>query len=193
MVRIPDAANTLDRYPHQLSGGMRQRILIAIAIAQKQKVIFADEPTTALDVTVQADIMDLLVNLQKETKVSMILISHNINLATERVDRILVMYCGKLLEIATKNQILDNPCHPYTIGLMNCVPHIGMRERALKAIPGEIESILESGGGCPFYSRCTHAFGLCKQRLPELLEIENGHYCRCHNVNKNSILTKNKS
>jgi len=179
-IKIPDPDMRLKQYPHQLSGGMRQRILIAIALACNPKILIADEPTTALDVTVQADIMDLLDDIKSKFNISIILISHNLNLVTERSDRIIVIYAGKIQEIATSEELVTNPLHPYTIGLMDSLPNIADQDQKLTAIPGELPDLTEQIPGCSFSPRCKHATDICFTVEPELKEVIPGHFCRCH-------------
>jgi oligopeptide transport system ATP-binding protein len=179
-VNIPDPEKRMTEYPHQFSGGMRQRILIAIALSCNPKILIADEPTTALDVTVQADIMDLLDNLRKSSNISIILISHNLNLVTERSDRIIVIYVGSIQEIATSEEIVRNPLHPYTVGLMNSLPNIAEEGQQLTAIPGELPDLTIELEGCTFAPRCAHSMDRCFTETPQLHEVGSGHYCRCH-------------
>ena len=186
LVRIPDPEKRIKDYPHQFSGGMRQRAIIAIALAAHPEILIADEPTTALDVTVQADIMDLLDDLKRKEKLSIILISHNLNMVTERSDRIAVFYAGNIMEMATTQDIVKNPLHPYTQGLMNSLPDIQNEGQKITAIPGELPDMANKPSGCPFRPRCTHATELCAQVKPELMEIEPGHFCRCHMYSKES-------
>ena len=183
-VHIPDPEVRINDYPHQFSGGMRQRVLIAIALACNPKILFADEPTTALDVTVQADIMDLLEALKEEFKISVVLVSHNLNLVGERSQRIAVMYCGRIVEIAPTSEIRDNPMHPYTIGLLNSLPDIQADNQKLTAIPGELPDLTMDIQGCMFRTRCTYATACCAEELPDLKEVSSGHFCRCHNTVK---------
>lgn len=182
-VSIPDPEKRMHEYPHQFSGGMRQRVLIATALSCNPKILIADEPTTALDVTVQADIMDLLDELREKFNISIILISHNLNLVTERSDRIIVIYAGSIQEIATSEEIVQNPLHPYTVGLMNSLPNIVEEGQKLTAIPGELPDLTEDIKGCCFAPRCAHATERCLKETPELYEINPGHFCRCHLFN----------
>jgi oligopeptide/dipeptide ABC transporter ATP-binding protein len=179
-VKIPDPEKRFREYPHQFSGGMRQRALIAIALACNPEILFADEPTTALDVTVQANIMDLLEELRSIMKVSIVLISHNLNLVAERCSRVIVMYGGKIQEMANVDTIISNPLHPYTIGLMNSIPDIDDPHQKLVAIPGEVFDMLSDIKGCSFLKRCRFATPKCKEKEPELIEVGESHYCRCH-------------
>ena len=179
-VKIPDPEKRLNEYPHQFSGGMRQRALIAIALACNPQILFADEPTTALDVTVQADIMDLLDELKRKSNISIVLISHNLNMVTERSDRIIVIYGGQIQESATAEEIVNNPMHPYTIGLMNSLPNIAEKNQKLTAIPGDPPDLTVIPQGCSFAPRCKYATEKCFREQPELVEVKPGHYCKCH-------------
>jgi oligopeptide/dipeptide ABC transporter ATP-binding protein len=193
-VKIPDPEKRIKQYPHQFSGGMRQRVLIAIALACNPRILFADEPTTALDVTVQADIMDLLEDLKNRFKVSIVLISHNLNMVTERSDRIIVIYAGKIQEIAASESLVTNPLHPYTIGLMDSIPDILDDKQKLTAIPGELPDLTEKIPGCCFSPRCARATEKCFTVEPELKEIYPGHFCRCHlhdtEISRDEVFTK---
>lgn len=178
-VKIPEPENRLDDYPHQFSGGMRQRVLIAIALACSPKVLIADEPTTALDVTVQADIMDLLEELKEEFNLSILFISHNLNLIGERCSRIAVMYAGRIVEIAPTKALFEKPRHPYTEGLLKAIPSRAKNERLI-AIPGDVPVIFGNEKGCLFRDRCPYAADICAQEMPELKDLGEGHFCRCH-------------
>ena len=179
-VNIPDPEKRMKEYPHQFSGGMQQRVLIAIALACNPRVLIADEPTTALDVTVQADIMDLLEEMREKTQLSIILISHNLNLVTERSDRIIVIYAGMMMEIATSAELTENPLHPYTVGLMNSLPNMREDNQKITAISGELPDLSDETKGCVFWPRCPKAMSRCREDVPELREITEGHFCRCH-------------
>lgn len=179
-VRIPDPEKRMKEYPHQFSGGMRQRVLIALALACNPNVLFADEPTTALDVTVQADIMDLLEDLKEKNNLSIILISHNLNLVTERSDRIIVFYSGSIMEMASSQDIVKQPMHPYTIGLLNSLPDIQAEGQKITAIPGELPDLANRPKGCVFQSRCSRVMDICREQRPDLKEVAPGHLCRCH-------------
>lgn len=179
-VKIPDAERRVKEYPHQFSGGMRQRALIAIALACTPKILFADEPTTALDVTVQADIMDLLAELQRDMGLSVIFISHNFNLVAQRCERIMVMYAGTLVESATSKTLLEGSRHPYTIGLLNSIPDIDKPDQKLAAIPGDIADLTDDVKGCVFAPRCSFATERCFAEKPEMKLVGEEHYCACH-------------
>ena len=182
-VRIPAAEQRVHEFPHQLSGGMRQRVMIAMALACRPDVLIADEPTTALDVTVQAQIFDLLVDLQKETGTAIILITHNIGAIAEMADRVAVMYAGRKIEEGPVDAILDNPQHPYTRGLIACVPHLDVDDTSvdtdLAEIPGIVPAILKLGVGCAFAPRCQHVMDRCRLQRPVSTEVELGHTVRC--------------
>lgn len=179
-VRIPDAEQRMKEYPHQFSGGMQQRVLIAIALACSPKLLIADEPTTALDVTVQADIMDLLEEMREDSGLAILLISHNLNLVAERSDRIMVMYASRLMEMGPSARIAERPLHPYTIGLMESVPNINAEGQTIAAIPGDMPDLSVANPGCEFQPRCKMAMEICARKAPDWIEVEPGHFCRCH-------------
>ncbi len=182
-VGIADASRRLKEYPHQLSGGMRQRVMIAMALSCKPSLLIADEPTTALDVTVQAQILDLLRNLQKQSAMSILFITHNLGVVAEIADRVVVMYCGRVVESAPVRELFAAPKHPYTIGLLESVPkrsNIQSDGRApLHAIPGTMPDPLALPAACVFEPRCRFAEARCAQISPELEEITPGHFSRC--------------
>ena len=169
----------INNYPHQLSGGMRQRIMIALAIALNPDLVIADEPTTALDVIVQAKILDLLKSLQDTYEMALILITHDLSIVLERCDRIIVMYAGSLVEYASSLELHRNPRHPYTQGLLQSIPNIELTEQQLKAIPGSPPDLLKPPEGCRFWSRCSRTEKKCRVEEPPLVEISPGHYVRC--------------
>jgi peptide/nickel transport system ATP-binding protein/oligopeptide transport system ATP-binding protein len=181
LVGIPAPERRVSEYPHQLSGGMRQRAMIAMALACDPQLIIADEPTTALDVTIQAQILELLNSLQKERGMSLILITHNLGVIAETAQKVAVMYAGRVVEVTEVRPIFANPKHPYTQGLLKSVPLLDQAYRRggrLEAIPGVIPSLLELPRGCKFSNRCQHVFGRCKEE-PPLMETESGHHVRC--------------
>jgi oligopeptide/dipeptide ABC transporter ATP-binding protein len=181
-VGIPDAERRLKDYPHQLSGGMRQRVMITIALACNPSLLIADEPTTALDVTIQAQILNLLKKLQRETDISILLITHDLGVVAEIADRVLVMYCGKIVEEGLVKDIFNNPHHPYTQGLMKSVPTLtGQSMDRLEAIPGVVPNPLELPNGCDFVSRCTFAAPECKKSKPNLMAYPSGSQVACFN------------
>jgi peptide/nickel transport system ATP-binding protein len=174
-VGIPAPERRVDEYPHQLSGGMRQRVMIAIALACQPDILIADEPTTALDVTVQAQIFDLLRELQREKGTAILLITHDMGAVAEMADRVMVMYAGRIIEQGTAEQVLERPAHPYTQGLINCLPELGsslQSERAeLAEIAGMVPSIWELDKACAFRERCTHALEKCAQEAPPMFTL----------------------
>ncbi len=181
-VGIPDAERRLAQYPHHLSGGMRQRVMIAMALALNPKLLIADEPTTALDVTIQAQILDLMLKLKDQRpEAAILLITHNMAVVAETCDRVAVMYGGKIQEIAPVERLFANPLHPYTQGLLESIPRVdGERPRRLKVVPGTVPSILDMPAGCKFVTRCPKRFEPCATHEPPLLEIEPDHFVRCH-------------
>jgi oligopeptide/dipeptide ABC transporter ATP-binding protein len=181
-VGIPDAARRMTQYPHHLSGGMRQRVMIAMALVLNPDLLIADEPTTALDVTIQAQILDLMLQLKaRRPGAAILLITHNLAVVAETCDRVAVMYGGKIQEVAPVTRLFDNPLHPYTQGLLGSIPRVdGPRERRLNVIPGTVPSILEMPVGCKFVTRCPYRFEPCPDQEPPLIEMEPGHLVRCH-------------
>ncbi|AXP02627.1 ABC transporter ATP-binding protein [Pseudomonas bijieensis] len=178
-VRVPDAAQRLDAYPHELSGGMRQRAMIAMALANDPALIIADEPTTALDVTIQAQILSLIANLQAETGTAMILITHDLGVVAEVADDVMVMYAGRVVESGPVKTLFDDPQHPYTIGLMGSMPSIGPREGRLATINGRVPTPAQMPTGCRFAGRCPFAIQACRETRPPLLELSPGHFAAC--------------
>lgn len=169
----------IDDYPHQLSGGMRQRVMIALAIALNPYIVVADEPTTALDVIVQAKILDLLKDVQNAYAMTLVLITHDLSIALERCDKILVMYAGHMVERANIKDIYKNPQHPYTRGLLKSIPNIELAEQKLEAIPGSPPDLLNLPKGCRFWPRCPSAMEKCRKTEPQLIETEPNHFVRC--------------
>ena len=185
LVGIPDPASRLADHPHQFSGGMRQRVMIAMALACNPSLLIADEPTTALDVTIQAQILELMLRIKDERKnAAILLITHNLAVVAETCHRVMVMYGGKIQEVATVHELFRNPLHPYTRGLLGSLPAIeGEKLRRLPAIPGNVPSILDLPAGCKFETRCPERFEKCVRIEPELIETAPGHWVRCHLVN----------
>jgi len=180
-VGIAYPSRCIKDYPHQLSGGMRQRVLIAMALACNPKLLIADEPTTALDVTIQAQIMDLITGLQQEMQMAMLLITHDLGIVAETVDEVAIMYSGRIVEIASNEQIFKEPMHPYTVGLLESLPKIeNGRKVPLKAIKGAVGQLINMIEGCSFYERCSQARDSCKRREPELIEYKPGHKVACY-------------
>ena len=179
-VLIPDPERRVKNYPHELSGGMKQRVVIGIGISNNPRILIADEPTTALDVTVQAQILELINQLKEKYKATVILITHNLGVVAETADRVAVMYAGKIVEIAPVDEIFKNPLHPYTKGLLKAVPNLMTKIERLESIPGTVPNLINPPSGCRFHPRCPYAKDICKQKIPELKEIENGHFVACH-------------
>jgi peptide/nickel transport system ATP-binding protein len=178
-VGIPAPEQRLRDYPHQFSGGMAQRVVIAIAIAANPRLLLADEPTTALDVTIQDQILSLLVQLQRDRGMSMILVTHNLGVVAETCDRVGVMYAGQLVEVASTAEILRQPRHPYTLGLLSCVPRVERRNDELLPIPGTIPDLVHPPAGCRFHPRCSFATNECRQGPMPLLPIGHDHWSAC--------------
>ncbi|MEH6991480.1 ABC transporter ATP-binding protein [Neobacillus drentensis] len=178
-VGMPRAEEIYGEYPHQLSGGMRQRVMIAMAMACDPKLIIADEPTTALDVTIQAQILDLMRDLKDKTGTSIMLITHDLGVVAEMCDRVIVMYAGQVVEETDVQTLFENPKHPYTIGLMDSIPSFEDEKEYLNTIPGSVPLPYEMPEGCRFAPRCSWAKEICHQQAPELMEIESQHKCRC--------------
>ena len=179
-VGIPDPERRYEQYPHEFSGGMRQRVVIAIAAACKPQVLICDEPTTALDVTIQAQILQLIRELQKELGMSVIYITHDLGVVANVADRVAVMYAGQIVEHATKEEIFNHPLHPYTTGLMDAIPRVnGDMEHDLHTIPGTVPSLGNFPEGCRFCTRCPFADERCRTQAPELTDAGNGHLVRC--------------
>jgi oligopeptide/dipeptide ABC transporter ATP-binding protein len=185
-VGIPDARKRLVDYPHQFSGGMRQRVMIAMALICKPALLIADEPTTALDVTIQAQILDLMVEVQsRRADGSIILITHDLAVIAETCDRVAVMYGGKIQEIAEVAELFEHPLHPYTRGLLHSIPNPETKGVKLEAIPGNVPGIFDFPSGCRFRTRCAEVVDRCQQE-PELVEVRPGHFVRCHLVEEAS-------
>ena len=177
---IPAPAERAKEYPHQLSGGMRQRVLIAMALMMKPALVIADEPTTALDVTIQAQILDLLLDLQKKFGTSILMITHDLGVIAETTSRVVVMYAGEVVEQAAVDELFAKPHHPYTEGLMFSMPHIGRDQERLNVIPGTVPSPTEWPTGCRFRERCPYSWDLCEREHPPLYQIGAAHTSRCH-------------
>jgi peptide/nickel transport system ATP-binding protein len=178
-VGIPLPENSVKAYPHQLSGGMRQRVVIAMAIACNPDILIADEPTTALDVTVQAQIIDLIVNLKEQLGTSLLLISHDLGVVGNMVNRMIVMYGGNVVESGYVNDIFRTPSHPYTQCLIECIPKIGRKTDTLKEIPGVAPNLLRLPPGCKFANRCPKVMDICRTEEPVLFKVDHDHYSRC--------------
>ena len=183
LVQIPNASGRVHDYPHQFSGGMRQRVMIAMALACKPKLVIADEPTTALDVTIQAQILDLLQDMKERFGMAVMLITHAMGVVAETAQRVVVMYAGKVVEEATVDSLFESPRHPYTQGLIRSIPRIDLdsvHKTRLEAIGGSVPILINPASGCRFAPRCRHAFSLCTEQEPVLREIAPGHRMACH-------------
>ena len=180
-VGIPDALRRVHEYPHQFSGGMRQRVMIAMALACQPDLLIADEPTTALDVTVQAQIFDLIRELRERSGTAVLLITHDMGAVAEMTDRVAVMYAGRMVEEGPTDVVLSNPCHPYTQGLIACAPGRSPQShgKPLQEIPGTVPSLLERKGGCTFADRCSEAQPRCRTSLPPSTWVQSGHRVMC--------------
>ena len=179
-VGIPDAERRIKQFPHQFSGGMRQRVMIAMAMSCDPKLIIADEPTTALDVTIQAQILDLMQDLCRENGVALIVITHNLGVVARYADRVNIMYAGKIIERGTAKEIYSNPRHPYTLGLLNSVPRLDQpRKEKLDPIEGQPPNMAFLPPGCSFLERCRYAIDRCAEEYPPLEEVANAHYSAC--------------
>jgi oligopeptide/dipeptide ABC transporter ATP-binding protein len=180
-VKVPDPARRAREYPHQLSGGLRQRVMIAMALALGPRLLIADEPTTALDVTIQAQILELLLSLQEEMRMAVILITHDLGVIAEVADRVLVMYAGRVVEEGSATDLFEEPLHPYTQGLLGSLPTLegGKRLRRLQAIPGLVPNLLALPTGCKFAPRCPKVIDACWPTEPELREVRPGRWARC--------------
>lgn len=179
LVGIPEAEKRIDTYPHQLSGGLRQRVMIAMALSCRPKLLIADEPTTALDVTVQAQILRLMKNLQDEIDSSIILITHDLGVIAEMCDDVLVMYTGRIMEQADVYSLFENPLHPYTKGLLQSIPNLHKDNESLYNIKGLVPNLLNLADGCKFHPRCEFVQDICIEKEPELFEVTKGHFVRC--------------
>ena len=188
LVNIPSPERCVKQYPHELSGGMRQRAMIAMALACNPEILIADEPTTALDVTIQAQILDLMIKLKEELGMAIILITHNLGVIVETVKRVLVMYAGKIVEEAKTKTLFEHPQHPYTMGLLKSVPRLGDKVRLgkvrLSEIPGVVPSLYELPPGCKFSTRCPWVMARCREEEPELKEVEEDHFNCCWLTNQ---------
>ena len=180
---IPSPEQRLKDYPHQLSGGQRQRVMIAMALSCNPDVIIADEPTTALDVTVQAQILNLMKSIQERASMSILYITHDLGVVSSIADRVYVMYAGLIVEQGNVDQVFGNPGHPYTRGLLASLPNRSKRGRRLHTIPGAVPNPAYKPEGCPFHPRCSHAVKGCGITLPEIMHLEKGHWSRCPVLN----------
>ncbi len=181
-VGLPDAESRMDYYPYQLSGGMRQRVMIATALSCRPEILIADEPTTALDVTIQAQILDLLEKLQRDIHMSMILITHDLSLVKNNTGKLIIMYAGRIVEQASTAVLFKQPLHPYTKGLFDCIPQLKGKRDFLATIPGSLPSLYNALQGCAFSPRCKYAQEICRRITPVLSEVASDHRVACHLV-----------
>ena len=190
-VGISNPESRMDSYPYELSGGMCQRVIIAMAISAKPKLVIADEPTTALDVTVQAQVLNLLKEMQQNLETSIMLITHNLGIVWEMCDDVMVMYAGKTVEYTTAKELYSDSLHPYTWGLLDSIPKLSHESKSeLTTIPGTPPDLRLTGNSCNFYNRCPYAIPVCSEKVPELLEIRKGHFVACHRQTKESTLVR---
>ena len=187
LVGIPSPREVVKRYPHQLSGGMRQRVMISMAISTRPSILIADEPTTALDVTIASQILELLRELQSKFGMSIVLITHDLGIVAEMADFIAVMYAGKVVEYAGVGHLFKKPLHPYTMGLLSCIPDIDKSEENLKTIPGYVPDLRNLPPGCSFQERCQYVMPVCRRIDPELTEVESGASAACQLYTKNEM------
>jgi oligopeptide transport system ATP-binding protein len=181
LVGLPNASDRAKDYPHQFSGGMRQRAMIAMALACDPDILIADEPTTALDVTIQAQILELMIELQQRTGAAIIMITHDLGVVADMADKVMVMYAGKQVEYGTADQVFYQPLHPYTWGLLDSLPRHDLDEKGeLCPITGQPPSLIDVPSGCAFHPRCPHAKDICRAKIPPLVQIAEGHSSACH-------------
>jgi oligopeptide/dipeptide ABC transporter ATP-binding protein len=179
-VRLPDAERMPDKYPHELSGGMLQRVMIGMALSCRPRLLIADEPTTALDVTIQAQILRLMRDLKREMQTSIVLITHDLGVVAQVCRRVAVMYAGVIVEIGGLSAVFKSPRHPYTAGLLRTIPRIGHKREQLDTIEGRVPNLITPPPGCRFHPRCPQAMELCRQERPAMIEVGTGHRVACH-------------
>jgi oligopeptide/dipeptide ABC transporter ATP-binding protein len=179
IVGIPDPERRMKEYPHQLSGGMRQRVMIAMSLSCNPKLLIADEPTTALDVTIQAQILRLMDKLKKDFSASVLLITHDLGVIAQQCRNVAVMYAGEIVEYGSVEAIFDNPLHPYTVGLNRAIPRLDMDIERLQIIEGSVPDLIEIPSGCRFHPRCPYVMDICREEHPEITKQENSHLSRC--------------
>ncbi len=180
LVGIPSPTTRIDNYVHEFSGGMRQRVMLAMALSCDPTFLIADEPTTALDVTIQAVILELITSMIERFDMSLLFITHNLGVVAHACDKIGVMYASHLVEMGTKDEIFANPQHPYTKGLLRSIPRLDVQEKFLTPIDGTVCNMMDPPTGCKFNPRCTQAMDICSQRIPEFRELAPGHFAACH-------------
>jgi peptide/nickel transport system ATP-binding protein len=188
-VRIPNPERRLDEYPHQFSGGMRQRVLAAMALGPSPDLILADEPTTALDVTIQAQFLTLVRRLQRDTKTSVLWVTHDLGVVAQTCDRVNVMYAGRIVESGSVRRILNEPQHPYTVALMESVPRLGEKRERLYQIAGQPPDLLNLPSGCPFYDRCPLRMDICRAEYPPATSVGRDGYVHCWAALKTDVAT----
>ncbi|MGL4628402.1 MAG: ABC transporter ATP-binding protein [Cetobacterium sp.] len=188
LVGIPSPESVLDRFPHQLSGGMCQRVMIAMAMSCNPQLLIADEPTTALDVTIQAQIMELLLELKNKHDMGILLITHDLGVIAETCDKVIVMYAGRIMEKSTVDDLFNNPAHPYTKGLIASVPKLGSGATTLPYIEGKVPELSNMPTGCKFAPRCKEAKNICFEQEPKLIKFQNEKECRCHFVSGGGVV-----
>ena len=179
-VGIPSPEKAIDYYPHQLSGGMKQRAMIAMSLSCDPQVLIADEPTTAVDVTIKAQIIDILSRLKETRQMSILFITHELGIVSEIGDKTVVMYAGRVAEAAAVSKLLNSPKHPYTVGLINCLPSIAQVGDRLESIPGTVPSLIDPPGGCLFHPRCSEVMAICREEQPLPIIVDGGHKVFCH-------------
>lgn len=181
MVKLSRPESILESYPHELSGGMRQRVMIAMALSCDPKLLIADEPTTALDVTIQAQILDLINKLKDDIGLTVLFITHDLGVIAQVASRVAVMYAGNIVEVAEVEELYENPLHPYTKGLLSSIPEKGLGKQKLPVIEGSIPNLINPPEGCRFYSRCENRIKKCEEQTPKLREIKPDHEIACYN------------
>ncbi|HSC71193.1 MAG TPA: ABC transporter ATP-binding protein, partial [Candidatus Methylomirabilis sp.] len=179
-VNMPDPERVLSKYPHELSGGMKQRVMIAMELSCRPALLIADEPTTALDVTVQGQVLTILDDLVRRIGASVLFISHDLGVIAQLCDRVSVMYAGQMVEMAPVGQLFAAPRHPYTVGLLQAIPSIDEEKDPLMVIPGIVPRLIDPPGGCRFHPRCPQRFDPCDRVVPKLVEVDPGHSVACH-------------
>jgi len=179
IVGLPESEKRIKEFPHQFSGGMKQRIAIARALALKPQLLFADEPTTSLDVTIQAQVLELLAGLRREFGMSLVMITHDMGIIADLTERVVVLYAGRVAEISTTRELYRNPKHPYTEALLSAVPRLDKR-KVLEVIPGNIPNLIEAPSGCRYHPRCKYATEICSKKVPPLEDTGGGHMVSCH-------------
>lgn len=187
LVALPEPEKALKSYPHELSGGMQQRVMIAMALSSDPDLLIADEPTSAVDVTIQAQILKRLHEIKNQRRVAILLVTHNMGIVAENCDRLGVMYAGAVIEIGVVRQILKTPYHPYTKGLLAAIPKPETRRKRLSIIKGSIPDLINRPQGCTFFPRCPYATEICRENKPDIEEVESGRYVACHHIEETKV------